>query len=101
MTYPYIQLWKRKLYVIHMYDYQDNQVEKYLRKKHILLKKMKKKGLKELCSWKNKIRLKVSIVDHKFTYSRYIEWTAIWIFFPFYLCNILNPLSIWVSKIYM
>jgi len=27
MTYSYIQLWERKLYVIHIYDYQENQVE--------------------------------------------------------------------------
>ena len=27
MTYSYIQFWERKLYVIHVYDYQENQVE--------------------------------------------------------------------------
>jgi len=27
MTYSYIQLWERKLYVIHTNDYPENQVE--------------------------------------------------------------------------
>jgi hypothetical protein len=53
MTYSYIQLWERKLYVIHTNDYPENQVEN-TQGRYTSSEDEKKKGLKELCSWKNK-----------------------------------------------
>jgi len=56
MTYSYIQLWERKLYiyVIHTNDYPENQVENTQGRNTSSSRRWKKKGLKELCSWKNK-----------------------------------------------
>jgi hypothetical protein len=54
MTYSYIQPRERKLYVIHVYDYQENQVEITEGRNTSSSRRWKKKGLKELCSWKNK-----------------------------------------------
>jgi hypothetical protein len=54
MTYSYIQLWERKLYVIHTNDYPENQVENTQGRYTSSSRRWKKKGLKELCSWKNK-----------------------------------------------
>jgi len=50
MTYSYIQLWERKLY-----DYPENQVENTEGRNTSSSRRWKNKGLKELCSWKNKI----------------------------------------------